>query len=105
MMRICAQRGCPKVVEKRYCPEHAAQHEVRRGTPTQRGYGTAHRRKRASLAEVVARGDVPCARCGQPIRTTDTWALDHDDQDRNRYIGPSHTRCNNSAGGKNAHNN
>jgi len=105
MMRICAQRGCPKITDKRYCAAHAAAHEAKRGTPAQRGYGTAHRRKRASLAEVVARGDVPCARCGKPILPGDQWALDHDDEDRAQYLGPSHKRCNDSAGGKNAHQN
>jgi hypothetical protein len=30
------------------------------------------------------------------------WALDHTD-DRTGYLGPSHKRCNDSAGGKAAH--
>lgn len=101
--RICGRPGCPKPIAKRYCVTHDAEYEAKRGNSNKRGYGAAHRRTRASLAEVVARGDVPCARCGRPILATDTWALDHDDEDRSRYLGPSHTACNNSAGGKNAH--
>ena len=100
--RICGKAGCPKPVAKRYCAEHDAEYETKRGNSNARGYGSAHRRVRASLADVVARGDVPCARCGQPIRPNDAWHLDHND-DRSSYLGPSHDTCNTSAGGKRAH--
>jgi hypothetical protein len=41
-----------------------------------------------------------CARCGLPIRPGEEWHLDHDDEDRGRYLGPSHARCNEKAAGR-----
>jgi hypothetical protein len=58
-----------------------------------RGYGAAHRKRRAQWAKRVAAGDVNCARCGQPIRPDEPWDLDHT-PDRTGYLGPSHARCN-----------
>lgn len=57
-------------------------------------YGPAHQRLRRWWAPQVARGTVPCARCGYLIRVGQLWHLDHDDLDPTKYIGPSHARCN-----------
>lgn len=103
--RICGQPGCPKVVAKRYCTQHDAEYEAKRGTPAQRGYGQAHRNERTRWASRIERGIIDCARCQQPILPGSQWALDHDDRDRTKYLGPSHKYCNDSAGGKNAHTN
>ena len=100
--RICPKTGCPKAAEGRYCPAHNAEYEAERGTATARGYGSLHQKTRARLNLEVQRGTVNCARCGLPIAPNTPWALDHDDLDRSKYIGPSHSFCNNSAGGKNA---
>jgi hypothetical protein len=53
------------------------------------------------MPQVLA-GDVLCARCGLLILPAESWALDHTD-DRSGYLGPSHTLCNNRAGGRAAH--
>jgi hypothetical protein len=39
-------------------------------------------------------GTVVCARCGETITPNQLWDLDHDDANPNRYLGPSHRRCN-----------
>jgi hypothetical protein len=60
-------------------------------------YGAAHRALRARLAPVVAQGSTPCARCGEVIGPGEEWQLDHRD-DGKGWLGPSHRRCNASAG-------
>lgn len=67
-----------------------------KGTPAERGYGTAHRRARQRIAHHVNTGNATCARCGQPIRPGQPWDLDHTD-DRTSYLGPSHRHCNRGA--------
>ena len=101
--RICAKAGCPRVAEGRYCPVHNAAYEAERGTASARGYGSRHQRTRARLNLEVQTGNTNCARCGLPIQPNTPWALDHDDEDRGTYLGPSHAFCNDSAGGRKAH--
>lgn len=101
--RICAKVGCPSTATGSYCPTHQAEAERARGSREQRGYDHAHRQLRKQWAPKVATGEVICGRCGQAIRPGQSWALDHDDRDRSKYLGPSHATCNNSAGGRNAH--
>ena len=38
----------------------------------------------------VARGDVPCARCGLLIDPSQEWDLGHSDDDPTLYSGPEH---------------
>lgn len=101
-LRPCQTSGCGELVPAgtRRCKDCAAKAERIRGTRQQRGYDARHDRTRARVARTVI--GTPCARCGQPIQAGDAWHLDHND-DRTGYIGPSHARCNTSAGGKAAH--
>lgn len=104
-MRVCSTPGCPTIYDQAdgpKCPAHRATAEKARGTRKQRGYDKHHDRLRKQWAPQVATGTIRCARCHQPIGAGETWALDHTD-DRTAYLGPSHTRCNNSAGGKASH--
>lgn len=64
---------------------------------TQRGYGREHQEERASWAQDVAGGTVACARCGMRIGASEAWDLGHSD-DRTRWSGPEHRRCNRAAG-------
>lgn len=66
---------------------------------TERGYGGDHQALRRLWAVIVAEGRARCCRCGRPIQPGARWDLDHTD-DRSRYLGPSHARCNRSAGGR-----
>jgi hypothetical protein len=72
----------------------------RRGTPTERGYGTMHKQLRSKWAAIVATGTVRCARCGRPIRSGEYWDLGHDDFDRTKYTGPEHRKCNRATAGR-----
>ena len=69
-----------------------------RGTNTSRGYGTTHQRERRRYARILAATPLPCTRCGEPVHATNAWDLDHDDNDRSRYLGPAHSACNRRAG-------
>jgi hypothetical protein len=73
-----------------------APRKPKRPFPSQR-YGAAHREMRRRLGPVVARGETPCARCGELIAVGQAWELDHRD-DGHGWLGPSHRGCNRSAG-------
>jgi hypothetical protein len=62
-------------------------------------YGYEHRMRRKRYADEVKAGHVFCARCRELILVDDVWDLDHTD-DGAAYLGPSHRRCNRSAGGR-----
>lgn len=73
--------------------------------PRQRGYDAAHDAERRRWQPLVTIGAVGCWRCqGQdgPL-DPDDWHLGHDDEDRTRYRGPEHPRCNTSAGARQSH--
>jgi hypothetical protein len=60
-----------------------------------RGYGSAHQARRRRWNKRIYSGEeVNCARCGHPILPGQAWDLGHDDNDRTRYTGPEHRRCN-----------
>lgn len=69
-----------------------------RRTTAQRGYDYAHQQLRRAWEPRVAAGSVRCARCRRPIRPGSDWDLGHDDNDRSKYRGPEHQRCNRAAG-------
>lgn len=101
-MRVCPRPGCPELTPGGPCPAHRAETQRRRPSRQARGYGKDHTRLRAQWKRKVDLGTETCARCGLPILPGDPWALDHTD-DRTGYLGPSHQRCNDSAGGKARH--
>ena len=103
--RVCPARGCPEYIpaSKRYCPEHAKQHDKQRGTKRERGYDKAFNQERKVWARMVNEGVVNCWRCLQPIPPGTPFDLGHDDADRSIIRGPEHTHCNRSAAGKASH--
>lgn len=100
--KVCSKPGCPTLTAGGCCPDHAREADRARGTRQQRGYGPDHFARRRRWAPRVATGLVRCSRCGERITKGQPWALDHAD-DRASYRGPSHATCNNSAGGRAAH--
>lgn len=92
---MCPEPGCPNLMP---CATHARElrrrQDAARPSSAKRGYGRAHQRARARLAPLVATGTVVCARCGELIGAGEDWDLGHDDNDRLRYSGPEHARCN-----------
>jgi hypothetical protein len=101
-MRVCPTAGCPELVSSGYCDTCQPARERARGTRQQRGYDARHDRLRRQWAPKVEAGLTRCSRCALPILPGAEWALDHTD-DRAGYLGPSHRRCNDSAGGRAAH--
>ena len=100
--RRCPGERCPRILTQgeRYCPQHAAEYEQRRGTATQRGYDGQHRALRRAWQTRIDAGEiVHCARCGTRINPH-AWDLGHTD-DRTHYRGPECAPCNRSAGGRN----
>jgi hypothetical protein len=69
------------------------------GTTTQRGYDAKHKAERKRLEPIVARGETPCARCGELIVPPEPWDLGHTD-DRTVWTGPEHQDCNRAAGAR-----
>lgn len=66
------------------------------GSTTARGYGAKHQAERKRLAPIVARGQTPCAKCGDLIVPPEPWDLGHTD-DRTGWTGPEHQDCNRRA--------
>lgn len=103
-MKLCREPGCPQLTTgSGRCPEHTRAAEARRGSRQARGYDAEHDRLRAEWEPRVAAGRVRCARCGKLIASGSPWDLGHRDDDRSRYNGPEHQRCNRSAGGRVGH--
>ena len=71
---------------------------------TARGYGYQHQQLRAWWKPIVEAGGVLChaKTCVMPSRTiepTEAWHLGHT-EDRTRWTGPEHVRCNTSDGAR-----
>ena len=47
----CAVHGCPELTRQHKCAKHRAESEAKRGTATERGYGTEWKQIRASYLE------------------------------------------------------
>jgi hypothetical protein len=94
MLRPCLD--CGRLSPRTRCAVHTRARDLARGTRIERGYGQEHRAERARWAESVALGGVACARCGALILPGEAWDLGHSD-DRTRWTGPEHARCNRAA--------
>jgi hypothetical protein len=70
------------------------------GETTARGYGWSHQKTREYWVRAVAAGGVTCARCGEVLESGAAFDLDHDDDDRSRYLGASHPWCNRATHGR-----
>lgn len=67
-------------------------------------YGRGHRQLRRQWAGQVARGEVVCPRCEEPIKHGEQWDLGHPDPaDAVQHCRPEHAVCNRSAGGRARH--
>lgn len=73
-----------------------------KGTQRERGYGYEHKKLRKQIAPQVDAGGAKCWRCGLPISKGEPWDLGHDDDDRSRYRGPEHQRCNRATASRQA---
>jgi len=102
MAYLCSEPKCPEQLDRAgRCPKHRAEYEAKRGTTTQRGYGSDHQATRAQWAPQVRTGLVECWRCHELILPTEEWDLGHDDADRSITRGPEHARrCNRAAAGR-----
>jgi hypothetical protein len=94
-MRVCAQPGCPILVEQGVrdgrCDQHRRAKDKARGTRQQRGYDAAHDALRAELLP-QAYGQ-PCHLCKERMWPHEELALDHT-EDRTGYRGIVHLSCN-----------
>jgi hypothetical protein len=71
-----------------------------RGTSTERGYGTEHRKRRAALLAAFVDG-TPCPYCHEPMRRGQSLDADHSVAIKHGGTGAdrlSHAKCNRSAG-------
>ncbi|GAB2613649.1 hypothetical protein GCM10027067_26510 [Pseudactinotalea suaedae] len=97
----CMDCGRPGVRSR--CDACARGRSRARGTTTQRGYGSTHRRLREEWRPLVEAGEVRCARCDEYILPDEEWDLGHSDN-RMEYNGPEHSRvCNRAEAGRKAH--
>ena len=98
--RPCAEPGCPTITDATRCPTHARERDKARGTRQERGYDSAHDRRRAAYQALMNRGETfHCWRCGDLI-DPHVWHLGHDDDDRSRYRGPECVPCNTATKGR-----
>jgi hypothetical protein len=107
-MALTACRGypghrCPSLVPRGRCIDCARVVDAQRGRRQQRGYGAHHDALREAWSPAVEAGRVKCWRCQVLIKAGSAWHLGHDDDDRTKYRGPEHMRCNLSAAGKASH--
>lgn len=73
VMRRCLG-GCGTLVKTGRCATCRAEKERLRGSPSKRGYGTAHRNARMRLAVTLP---TLCGYCSQLVRSGDQWVAAH----------------------------
>ena len=105
--RVCAQPGCPALVDRGayrgLCPTHRKERDAARGSRADRGYGADHQRARRAWQRRIDAGEpVRCWRCGALVAGTD-WHLGHSDADRSITHGPECAGCNLRAAGVGSH--
>ena len=98
------RRNCPALATgpDNLCDEHRVEREARRGTTTERGYGSAHARTRQILLARLTRTppqDRICALCGDMMLRSEPLDLDHTvrrvDDPSSRGDRLVHADCNN----------
>ena len=105
-LRVCAEPGCPKLVNRTRCQAHERARDKARGTRQERGYDAAHDRLRADYQRRMDAGETftcwRCAEAGKPHQIDpNDWHLGHDDQDRTVYRGPECSAGNLATSGRN----
>lgn len=116
--RVCAEPGCPTLVEKGAyrgrCAKHRRERDTARGNRTSRGYGAAVMQTefgemtfdscRRMYQALMNRGkNYLCAcGCGEPV-DPERWHLGHDQDDRGVLIGPERPECNLRDAGRASH--
>ncbi len=101
-MRPCIESGCPALTRATRCIEHERdyqrQRDLRRGTPSQRGYDWTYRSNRMQVLEA---GGYQCAYCGAPASTVDhVLPLARGGTSDVDNLVPCCSRCNSSRGGR-----
>jgi 5-methylcytosine-specific restriction protein A len=88
----CNKPGCPDLTSERFCSEHQKQYDSKydqeRGTSSERGYGTTHRRWRT----LVLSRDPLCVKCKERGILKASTDADHIDGN------PHNTLLNNGQG-------
>ena len=103
-LRVCAQPGCPELVNKGTrdgrCPPHRREADRARGTRQQRGYDATYDRAHRDYQHRMNAGEqFNCWRCGLRIDPT-AWTLGHDDHDRDILRGPECPTCQYATAGR-----
>lgn len=112
-LRTCSYPECRRLYQpvnsrQRFCRSQCRdrklgrERRVKRGTTTERGYGSDHRKLRADVKAQVDAGHAYCWRpnCRRWLDPAKPWHLGHDDYDRTIYRGPECVRCNTSHAAK-----
>lgn len=99
-LRVCAEPGCPTLVNRTRCRRHERARDQARGSRQDRGYDRQHELERAAWAPIVASGSCRCRRCRELIGPDEPWDLGHPDTDCDRPKAPEHQRCNRATSGR-----
>lgn len=102
--RVCAESGCPELIDAGTrdgrCDQHRRDRDKARGTRQERGYDAAHEHLRFDYQRRINQGErFTCWRCGQPIDPRN-WTLGHCDDDRTTYHGPECPPCDYATAGR-----
>lgn len=91
--RVCAEPGCPEVIDTPRCADHTRAKDKARGSRQQRGYDAAHDRERAAIQSRIDKGAaIHCVTC-DAVLIGRKWDLGHN-ATRTGWIGPQCEPCN-----------